>query len=144
VTMNLDQMELPAVVDSERTGMRRLRVGALIPPQDLLTIFGPSVSVPDPDQLIHLQFRRFAGCPVCNLHLRSFVRRHREIVAASIAEIIVFHSTAAELLTYEAELPFDVIADPHRELFARFGVEYGAPRSRLQLRGASLRSVVGR
>ena len=134
MTMNLDRMERPIAVESGTTGgrkdggrirMPRLRVGALIARQDLLTIFGPSVSVPDPDQLIHLQFRRFAGCPVCNLHLRSFVLRHKEIVAASIAEIIVFHSTAEELLVYEADLPFDVIADPDRELFARFGVESG-------------------
>jgi len=32
--------------------------------------------IPEPDGLVHLQFRRFAGCPVCNLHLRSFASRH--------------------------------------------------------------------
>jgi hypothetical protein len=30
---------------------------------------------PDSHHLIHLQFRRYAGCPICNLHLRSFVER---------------------------------------------------------------------
>lgn len=126
MTMNLVEMNGVQVANPKPTELRRLKVGAMIPPQDLVTIFGPSVSVPDPDQLIHLQFRRFAGCPVCDLHLRSFVRRHQELAAASIAEIVVFHSTAEELLMYEAELPFDVVADPQRELFAPFGVGSGA------------------
>jgi hypothetical protein len=28
--------------------------------------------------------RRFAGCPICNLHLREIARRHDELVAAGI------------------------------------------------------------
>ncbi|HMZ13123.1 MAG TPA: AhpC/TSA family protein, partial [Mycobacterium sp.] len=32
---------------------------------------GASIRVPGPGRL-HLQFRRFAGCPICSLHLRSF------------------------------------------------------------------------
>jgi uncharacterized protein DUF6527 len=36
--------------------------------------------IPDSDsRLTHLQFRRFAGCPICNLHLQTFVARHGEI-----------------------------------------------------------------
>ncbi|MEE3918755.1 hypothetical protein V2I01_10735 [Micromonospora sp. BRA006-A] len=53
---------------------------------------GTGVDLPDPDRLIHLQFRRFAGCPVCNLHLRSIVRRHAEIEAAGVREVVLFHS----------------------------------------------------
>jgi hypothetical protein len=70
-----------------------------------------------------LQFRRFAGCPVCNLHLRSIAQRHAELVAASIREVVVFHSTAAALLPHTHDLPFDVIADPNKELYTQFGVE---------------------
>ena len=55
------------------------------------------VRVPDREALVHLQFRRFAGCPVCNLHLRSFVERYPKITAASIREVIVFHSWQEEL-----------------------------------------------
>ncbi|MFD0366077.1 peroxiredoxin-like family protein [Nocardia sp. GCM10030253] len=97
------------------------------------TIAGATVHVPDPDHLIHLQFRRFAGCPVCNLHLRSIATRHNEILAAGIREVIVFHSSAAELRKYSGDLPFDLIADPTRILYREFGVE-SAPRALLDPR----------
>src|SRR6266568_1653651 len=89
----------------------------------LTTISGAQVAVPDPDRLIHLQFRRFAGCPVCSLHLRSIVARHHEIVAANIHEVVVFHSSAAELHKYAGDLPLDLIADPTQALYREFGVE---------------------
>lgn len=113
-----------------------------VPDRTLVTVSGAQVQVPDPDRLIHLQFRRFAGCPVCNLHLRSIVTRHGEIAAAGIREVIVFHSSAAELRKYTAELPLDVIADPERKLYREFGVET-SPRALLDPRGwpAILRGV---
>lgn len=49
--------------------------------RELVAVGGDVVPIPDPERLIHLQFRRFAGCPICNLHLRSIVRRHDEITA---------------------------------------------------------------
>jgi hypothetical protein len=54
-----------------------------VPQRDLVAFTGATVPVPDPELLVHLQFRRFAGCPVCNLHLRTVVTRHDEIRAAS-------------------------------------------------------------
>jgi peroxiredoxin len=98
------------------------------------TVAGSRVPVPHPAHLVHLQFRRFAGCPVCNLHLRSFVDRLADVEAAGIHEVVVFHSTAATLRTYTADLPLDVIADPGRVLYREFGVEYG-PRALLDPRG---------
>jgi hypothetical protein len=55
--------------------------------------------------------------------LRSVVQRRGEIEAAGIHEVIVFHSTKDELLTYQDELPFAVIADPAKDLYRQFGVE---------------------
>lgn len=78
--------------------------------------------MPDGEGLLHLQFRRFAGCPVCSLHLRSVARRHAEIVAAGIAEVVVFASRTEELAPHAA-LPFPLIADPDRRLYRDFGVE---------------------
>lgn len=108
----------------------------------LTTITGVEVSLPDPDRLIHLQFRRFAGCPVCNLHLRSIVRRRDEIEAAGIREVVLFHSSATTLRKYATELPLDVIADPARTLYREFGVE-SAPRALLDPRAwpAIVRSI---
>ncbi|WP_406266488.1 AhpC/TSA family protein [Nocardia sp. NBC_00881] len=113
-----------------------------VPDRTLVAVSGAQIQVPDPDCLIHLQFRRFAGCPVCNLHLRSIVTRRHEIAAANIREVVVFHSSAEELRKYTAELPLDVIADPTRKLYREFGVEK-SPRALLDPRGwrAILRGV---
>lgn len=105
----------------------------VVPHRVLTTITGAPVPIPDPDCLIHLQFRRFAGCPVCNLHLRSIVRRHDEIIAANIREVVVFHSSAEELQKYADDLPLALIADPTRKLYREFGVET-APRALLDPR----------
>ena len=101
--------------------------------QLLQTIHGEAVAIPDDDRLVHLQFRRFAGCPVCNLHLRSFVRRHDELVAAGVREVVVFHSPDDELRTYAGDLPFAVVADPDKRLYVEYGVE-SSPRSLLNPR----------
>lgn len=79
--------------------------------------------MPDPERLVHLQFRRYSGCPICHLHLRSFANRHTELVAAGLREVVVFHSSAETMTGYQAELPFDVVADPTRALYRDFGVE---------------------
>jgi peroxiredoxin len=106
-----------------RPSARRYAAGDTITPRELTTIRSDGVTVPDPDRLTHLQFRRYAGCPICNVHLRSVARRHDEIVAAGIREVAVFHSAARDMLPHQGELPFDVVADPDRALYAEFGVE---------------------
>jgi peroxiredoxin len=104
----------------------KAQVGDTFPTLELAATAGQQVTVPDPaGDYVHLQLRRFAGCPICNLHLRSIVTRHDEIRAHGIREVVVFHSTAAELTKFEAELPFPLIADPERELYRRLGVERG-------------------
>jgi len=99
--------------------------------RQLTPITGPPIPVPDPSRLVHLQFRRFAGCPVCNLHIQSLLRRQDEIEAAGVREVLVFHSPAAELR--EHDLPFTVIADPGKKLYAEFEVE-SSPRALLSPR----------
>ncbi|MFE2241675.1 peroxiredoxin-like family protein [Streptomyces virginiae] len=112
----------------------RLDTGSTVRPRSLTAVTdGAPVPVPDPERLVHLQFRRFAGCPVCHLHLRSVVRRHAEIEAVGIREVVVFHSGADELREHVADLPFAVVADPAKRLYAEFGVE-SSPRSLLDPR----------
>jgi peroxiredoxin len=101
--------------------------------RELSTVTGEHIRVPDPERLVHLQFRRFAGCPICNLHLRSVVQRHDEITAAGIREVVFFHSPADELREYTADLPFAVIADPDKRFYREFGVE-SSPRALLDPR----------
>lgn len=119
----------------------RLQPGSTLGPYELQTIHSEIVPVPDRSRLVHLQFRRFAGCPICSLHLRSIVKRHSELVAAGILEIAVFHSSVEAMRRYET-LPFALVADPEKKLYAAFGVEE-SPRAILNPRawGAALRGV---
>ena len=100
------------------------------------------MEIPDPGGLVHLQFRRFAGCPFCHLHLRTLASRHDDIAAAGIREVAVFHSSPESLVAeQEEELPFAVVGDPDKRLYREFKVESSPlallhPRARpAQVRG---------
>lgn len=108
----------------------RLRTGDRLPLRELVATRGQRIRVPDPRHVVHLQFRRFAGCPVCKLHLRSVAQRHDELREAGILEVAVFHSSSEVLRRHDLALPFAVVADPQKQLYREFGVE------------ASLRSVL--
>jgi hypothetical protein len=94
--------------------------------REFVTVTGEKITVPDPERLVHLQFRRHAGCPICNMHLRSVAQRRDEIAAAGIREVVFFHSPADELREHTAALPFAVIADPEKRYYREFGVESSA------------------
>ena len=108
---------------SHSTPSTKVAVGSAVAQRELRIICGKCIALPDLAHLVHLQLRRFAGCPV--LHLQSIVERHDEIVAAGINEVVVFHSTVAELLVHAAHLPFAVVADPDRQIYTEFGAEAG-------------------
>src|SRR6201994_4666729 len=99
-----------------------LNTGDKVEARTLIKIGGAAVALPAGDGLVHLQFRRFAGCPICNLHMHEIASRHNEIATAGVTEVVVFHSSAGRLRRYVAELPFDVVADPKRKLYDEFGV----------------------
>ena len=113
--------------------MERIAPGAVLPARELLGLSGERVRVPDAKGPLHLQLRRFAGCPICHLHLRSFVRRKDELAAARIREVVVFHSPVAELAPHADGFPFPLIADPERRLYRELGVE-SSPRALLDPR----------
>jgi peroxiredoxin len=104
--------------------------------REFISVTGEKIQVPDPQRLVHLQFRRFAGCPICNLHLASFARRHEEISAAGVREVVFFHSPADKLREHIAGLPFATIADPTKRFYREFGVE-SSPRALLDPRAWS-------
>jgi peroxiredoxin len=99
-----------------------LKTGDKVNPRTLTTIEGAGVALPAAEGLVHLQFRRFAGCPICNLHMHEIASRHGEISEAGVTEVVVFHSDADRLRRYVTELPFAVVADPERKLYDEFGV----------------------
>lgn len=103
--------------------MKRKTAGDIIEKRMLETIQSSHAAIPHPTQLTHLQFRRFAGCPMCNLHIHSFVQRNNELIAHGIQEVAVFHSSKKSMLEHHAAAPFALIADPAKSLYAEFGVE---------------------
>jgi hypothetical protein len=65
----------------------RLKEGGVIKERDLISIRSTQIRIPDPAGLVHPStfsfFSRLAGCPVCDLHLYSIARRHRDLVNQS-------------------------------------------------------------
>lgn len=101
----------------------RIQVGAVFAPRTLTAVDGTQQRVPAADGLTHLQLRRFAGCPVCNLHLQSIAGRHAAIEAAGVTEQVVFHSSDQELRPQVRDLPFAVFGDPQKRLYVEVGAE---------------------
>jgi hypothetical protein len=65
--------------------------------------------------------------------LHSIAQRHDETVSAGILEIAVFHSSADELRSFTMDLPFAVVADPGKKLYAEFGAK-SSPRALMNMR----------
>ena len=103
--------------------MTQIKVGQRVETRSLDTIQATRVDIPDSSRMTHIQFRRFVGCPICHLNLRSFGARHEELVATGIQEVAVFHSSKKAMLDYKAEAPFALVADPTKALYAAFGVD---------------------
>ena len=105
--------------------MKKIQIGGVVGRHTLTTTESGHIEIPDSRNITHLQFRRFAGCPFCSVHLHNFVRRYDEIRAAGIQEVTVFRSTTAALQQHHANLPFAVIPDPEGRLYTEFGVGSG-------------------
>jgi peroxiredoxin len=106
------------------------------------SVTGDAIKIPDPGRLVHLQFRRFVDCPICNTHLAELRRRVREIDAAGIKEVIVFHSSAASIRSYQKDVPFVLIGDPTKALYKRFGVGTSLRFMSLKTLGAAVRGMM--
>ena len=101
----------------------KLKMGQTVPVFSVKDIHRKEVRFPEPQgKVTHLQFRRFAGCPICNLHLQTFVQRIAEVEKAGIREVVVFHSSDQQLMPYQGNFPFQVIGDPTKSLYKKFGV----------------------
>lgn len=104
----------------------QLSSGAVVPARRLRAINGRPVLVPARGGRTHLQFRGFAGCPICHLELFNFAVRYEEVADAGITEVVVlFQSPDDELCGYHSLLPFAVVADLDRVLHRDFGVATG-------------------
>jgi peroxiredoxin len=101
----------------------KFKAGDTLPTKVLKSVTGESINIPDPNALIHLQFRRFVDCPICNTHIAQLRKRAGEIKSAGIKEVIFFHSSAQSIRSYQKDVPFSLVADPHKVYYKEFGVE---------------------
>jgi peroxiredoxin len=107
----------------------------------LESVTGEPIRLPDPDRLVHLQFRRFVDCPICNTHIAELRRRAREIDAAGIKEVIVFHSSAKSIRSHQKDVPFVLVGDPEKLLYREFGLETSLGVISLKALGAAIRGM---
>src|SRR5262245_4229128 len=109
--------------NNKRVNRMKFKPGDLVPATTLESVTGEPIRLPDPSRLVHLQFRRFVDCPICNTHIAELRRRAREIEAAGIKEVIVFHSSATSIRSYQKNVPFVLVGDPKKDLYKGFSVE---------------------
>ena len=105
------------------TQFTKFKAGDIIPFTTLESVSSEPIKLPDSNRLVHLQFRRFVDCPICNTHISELRRRAREINAAGIKEVIVFHSSSKSIRSYQKDVPFVLVGDPKKVLYKEFGVE---------------------
>ena len=119
----------------------KFKPGDMLPTTVMETVAGEAINLPDAKRLVHLQFRRFVDCPICNTHIAESRRRAREIEAAGIKEVIVFHSSPKSIRSYQKDVPFQMVGDPKKALYKYFGVETSLGFMSLKALGAGLRGM---
>jgi hypothetical protein len=101
----------------------QLQINSRVPVKIWHDIQGAALQVPHQILWTHLQFRRYAQCPICNLHVREFFHNHEKIHRAGIQEVIIFQSTREQLMGQLHDGKVHVVADPTRQLYEAFGVQ---------------------
>jgi peroxiredoxin len=119
----------------------KFKPGDMLPTTVMEAVTGEAIKVPDPKHLVHLQFRRFVDCPICNTHIAEFRKRAREIEAAGIKVVIVFHSSPKSIRSYQKDVPFVLVGDPKKALYKEFGVETSLGFMSLKALSAGMRGM---
>ncbi|MBV9601784.1 MAG: AhpC/TSA family protein [Chloroflexi bacterium] len=119
----------------------KFKRGDIVPATTLESVTGEPIKLPDPDRLVHLQFRRFVDCPICNTHISQLRVRADEIEAVGVKEVIVFHSSAKSIRSYQKDVPFELVGDPTKALYKKYGVETSPGFLSPRALGAAARGV---
>src|SRR5256886_15839367 len=119
----------------------KFKPGDTVSATTLVSVTGKLIKFPDPNRVVHLQLRRFVDCRICNTHMAEMRGRAREIEAAGIKEVIVFHSSAKSIRSYQKDVPFVLVGDPKKALYKVFGVESSLGFISLKSLGAAMRGV---
>jgi peroxiredoxin len=119
----------------------KFKPGDMLPPTTMKAVSGEVINLPDAKRLVHLQFRRFVDCPICNTHIAESRRRAREIEAAGIKEVIVFHSAPKSIRAHQKNVPFLMVGDPKKAFYKAFGVGSSLGFMSLKALGAGMRGM---
>jgi peroxiredoxin len=119
----------------------KFKPGDMLPATEMQAVTGEAIRLPNRQRLVHLQFRRFVDCPICNTHITEFRKRAREIEAAGVEEVIVFHSSPASIRSYQRDIPFLMVGDPKKASYKAFGVETSFGFLSLKALWAALRGM---
>jgi peroxiredoxin len=119
----------------------KFKSGDMLPTMVMEAVTGEAINLPDQKRLVHLQFRRFVDCPICNTHIAEFRRRARKIETAGIKEVIVFHSSPKSIRSYQQDVPFLMVGDPNKALYKNFGVESSLGFMSFKALGAGMRGM---
>jgi peroxiredoxin len=118
----------------------RLRAGDDVPDIALQALDGTRLDCRRPKGPVVVSFTRYAGCPVCQLHVGRMAAAMPEFRARSCGVWMVFQSTPERLAEAMARWRpgFVAVADPAAGLYDAFGVAASAtgyvhPRSLLAL-----------
>jgi len=105
----------------------RLTIGSLAPDFTAESIGGRRVSLEHlRGRPLLLKFYRFATCPVCSLHMHQFILDYDRVREAGLTTVVFYHSPADKLADApENATPFDLVADPAKQIFKAYGVERG-------------------
>ena len=120
----------------------KFKPGDILPATVMEAVTGEDINLPDGKRLVHLQFRRFVDCPICNTHIAAFRKRAREIEAAGIKEVVVFHSSPKSIRSYQKDVPFLMVGDPKKAFYKDFGVETSLGFMSLKALGAAMQGIV--
>jgi len=120
----------------------KFKPGDRVPRAIMEAVTGEAIHLPDPKRLVHLQFRRFVDCPICNTHIAQFRKRAGEIEAAGIHEVIVFHSSPESIRSHQKDVPFLMVGDPEKVFYKEFGVESSLGFMSLKALGAAVRGMM--
>src|SRR5438132_13714036 len=101
----------------------KFKSGDIVPATTVESVTGEPIKLPDADRLVHLQFRRFVDCPICNTPIAEVRRRAREIEAAGVKEVLVCHCSAKSIGSYHKDLPFQLFVYPKRAIHNEFRME---------------------
>src|SRR2546422_4812016 len=97
----------------------KFKPGDIVPATTLESVTGGPIKLPDPNRLVHLQFRRVVDCPICNTHIAKLRRRAHEIEAAGIKKVIVFYSSPKSIRAYPKDVSFVLVWGPKKALYKK-------------------------